>query len=205
MSAKQDSWLDLLDKVSKYRWPRKGDRLLKGSDDLDQRVDFPKDELSRYVHIWEGYMHAGTILIDACETDRYKRHLLIYPIIFNYRHGIELAIKWVIERYGNNSTVEVIEITHHNLWQLWKVCKQIIVEVGSEDSALTVVERVVQDFHEIDPSALSFRYSRNKDGALINLPDSVDLLNIRDVMEGVSNFFDGVDGELDYNSRAVGW
>ena len=41
-------------------------------------------------------MSAGAALIEACEEDSHERHFLIYPILFNYRHGIELAMKWVI-------------------------------------------------------------------------------------------------------------
>jgi hypothetical protein len=188
------------------RWPKKGDRLLRNSEDWDRGIDFSNDEVSRHVYIWSGYMTAGAALIEACEQDSYERHFLIYPILFNYRHGIELAMKWIILRYGRYSSVEIGEIEHHNMWQLWDLCKKIIIEVGSEDESIAVVEQVIKDFHDLDKSALAFRYSRNKKGAIIALPDGmIDLQNIRDVMDGASNFFDGVDGELDAHSSAVDW
>ncbi len=151
-------------------------------------------------------MTAGATLIDACEENAYERHFLIYPILFNYRHGIELAMKWIIAMYGRYSNVKIDDIEHHNLWQLWKLCKQILIEVGSEDEAIPFVEQVIKDFHDLDKSALAFRYSRNKKGVLIALPDGmIDLENIRDVMEAISGFFDGADGLLDANSSAVDW
>ena len=204
MSKNPKSFMDILNLEQEYRWPKKGDRLLRDSDDWGRGVEFSNDEIARHVHIWSGYMGAGAALIEASEEDRNERHFLIYPILFNYRHGIELAMKWVIAQYGRYSTVEIGEIEHHDLWQLWKLCRQIIIEVGSEDESIAVVEQVIKDFHDLDKSALAFRYSRNKKGALIGLPDRmIDLQSIRDVMEGVPIFFDGVDGQLDAHTSAV--
>lgn len=206
MSAKQGSWLDLLDKMSNYRWPKKGDRLMHESQDWNRGVDFSRDGISRHVFIWDGYMKAGELLIEACEEHSHERHFLIYPILFNYRHGIELAMKWVIVQYGRYSTVQIDNIEHHNLWELWQICKQIIIEVGSESEDISHVEQVIKDLHDLDNSAQAFRYPSDKNGALFTLPDGmVDLQNIRDVMEGVSHFFDGVDGQLDHHSGAVDW
>ena len=206
MSKRPKKFTELMDDVKEYRWPKKGDRLLRDADDWERGVEFSRDEISRHVHIWSGYMSAGAALIDACEEDPHERHFLIYPILFNYRHGIELAMKWIIARYGRYASVEVGDIENHNLWQLWKVCKQIIIEVGSEDEALPLVEQIIKDFHDLDGSALAFRYSRKKNGALIALPDRmIDLENIRDVMKAVSHFFDGADGQLDHHSSAADW
>ena len=208
MSAKQGSWLDLLDKVtkSKYRLPKKGDRLLREAQDRERGVTFPNDEISRHVFIWDGYMKAGELLVQAGEEQNYERHFLVYPILFNYRHAIELAIKWVITQYGSYSTVPVDDIEHHNLWKLWQICKQIIIEVGSESEAISIVEGVIKEFHDLDKSAQAFRYPSNKEGVPFVLPyRMIDLQNIRDVMEGISLFFNGVDGQLAHNSGAVGW
>ena len=206
MDKNHKSYMDILNLAQKYRWPKKGDRLLRDSEDWDRGVEFANDEISRHVFIWSGYMGAGAALIDACEEHSHERHFLIYPILFNYRHGIELAMKWIIVQYGRYSTVKIGEIEHHDLWQLWELCKQIIIEVGYESESIADIEQVIKDFHDLDKSALAFRYSRDKTGALIALPDGmIDLQNIRDVMEGVSHYFDGVDGQLDHNAGAVDW
>lgn len=107
MSKRPKKFTNLESRIEKYRWPRKGDRLLLESDDWDLGVDFSRDEISRHVHIWSGYMSAGEALIDACKADPHERNFLIYPILFNYRHGIELAMKWVIARYGRYSSAKV--------------------------------------------------------------------------------------------------
>ncbi len=151
-------------------------------------------------------MRAGDILISACEEDNSESHSLIYPILFNYRHAIELALKWIIKIYGRYSTVRTDDLEHHNLWKLWCLCRKIIVELGSEDEAILAVEQIIKDFHDLDRSGQTFRYSHSKAGATTDLPDyPIDLLNIQDVMQGVAHFFDGVDGELSAHSSAAGW
>ncbi|WP_296597992.1 hypothetical protein [Phenylobacterium sp.] len=187
-----------------YRWPKKGDRLLRSAADWNKGVTFAQSALSRHVYIWSGYMRAAEALIESCADDPPTREVLVYPILFTYRHGIELAMKWIIARYGRHASVEIGETEHHNLWELWGICRSVITELGGTDDAATpVVEQLIKDFHDLDKSALAFRYSERKDGVLIRLPDgAIDLDNVRDVMEGVSHFFDGADGLLDANVSA---
>ena len=134
-------------------------------------------------------MNAGAELIKICQNKPNERHYLIYPILFNYRNAIELAMKWIIAVYVRYSSAEMPKMRSYNLWQLWNVCKQIIIECGSSDDAIYVVEQVIKAFHDLDKSALAFRYSRDQNGAIIALPDGlIDLKNILDVMEALTIF-----------------
>jgi hypothetical protein len=195
MRRRPGNFADILNQAC--RWPKQGDRLLRRPGDWDRGVKFPKDEISRHVFIWKGFMSAAATLIDASEGDRAERQILIFPILFNYRHAIELAMKWIIVMYSRGTGVEVGDTEHHDLWELWKICRQIINPSGENEEALKAVEQVIKDFHDLDKAGLKFRYSRDKRGALISLPDElIDLEHIRDVMEAVGNFFDGVDAQL---------
>jgi hypothetical protein len=196
---------DILER--KFRWPKLGDRLLKASP--HKGADFSGDAWSRHVFIWSGYMQAADILVR--QTRDPHQHVLIYPILFMYRHGLELAMKWIIEQYGRFVGIYIEEQErNHALWALWLKTKDVIEKLGSgggdDDEALKVVERIVKDFHDLDKANIAFRYPTNKNGEIINLPkSSIDLENIRDVMEGVDGFFSGVDGQLDANASAVDW
>jgi len=193
-----------------FLWPKKGDRLLRSTGDWNKQVSFSPDAFDRHMHIWSGYMRAGAALVEEAERESVDRHFLVYPILFNYRHGLELAIKWVIGQYGRYADVSLgPDGVDHDLWKLWKLCRRVITAVGSEgeeDEALHSIEQIVKDFHDLDKTATAFRYSINKDGATIKLPDTaIDLSNVRRVMESVDNFFAGVDGQLDANSSAADW
>jgi hypothetical protein len=117
-----------------------------------------------------------------------------------YRHGLEAAMKWTIEMYGTPANISVGSADmNHNLWTLWKRCKAILCAAPSsgDDAALRAVEQIVKDFHDLDKSAVAFRYSKTKSGRTILLPDKpVDLENLQQVMEAVDNFFTGTDGLL---------
>lgn len=141
-------------------------------------------------------MLAGRSLIEACKGEPGYRPQLIYPILFCYRHGLEMAMKWIISRYGRYVGVLEAE-TNHDLWQLWKSCKEVIIGMSGEYKTVTIVEKRIQEFHDLDKWALAFRYPVNKNGALIPLPDAIDLDNLRDVMLGIDHFFVGADAELD--------
>jgi hypothetical protein len=178
----------------RHLWPQKGDRLLRPSQDWDKSAAFSSHQLARDAYIWDGYMTAGAALIDEAERRPTDRDVLVYPILFNYRHGLEAAMKWTIELYGGCIGVGLDE-KDHNLWTLWSLCKKILMEArlpDERDDDIRAVEQVVKEFHEIDKYAMAFRYSKNKNGAMIPLPDMrVDLENVQRVME-----------EVDISSRA---
>src|ERR1700688_2943200 len=107
----------------------------------------------------------------------------------SFAFGVELAMKWIIMMYGGGG---VGTTEHHGLLDLWKQCRAIIETTGPDDGGIEVVEKLIKEFHDTDKGALAFRYSRNKNGALIKLPDGIiDLENLSDVMEGIEGFFTG--------------
>ncbi|HEY3836110.1 MAG TPA: hypothetical protein VGL72_06045 [Bryobacteraceae bacterium] len=184
--------------IMENRWPRKGDRLLRTSDDWQTAATFAPHQISRDAFLWDGYMDAGAALIDEAERRPHQRFTLIYPILFNYRHGLETAMKWTIGMYGGPGHVTLDELDH-DLWSLWKKCRAILESVPCPDGeeALNAVEQIVKDFHDLDKNAMAFRYSTNRNGRTILLPDKpVDLQNVQHVMEAVDNFFKGADGML---------
>jgi hypothetical protein len=161
-------------------------------------ASFAPYQISREAFIWDGYMTAGAALIDEAQRRPHDRNILLYPILFNYRHGLEAAMKWTIERYGRLAHVE-LDVPDHDLWSLWEKCKAILTAVptSDDDEPLRVVEQVVKDFHGLDKHAVALRYSKNKNGRVILLPDKpIDLENVQRVMEAPDNFFKGADGLL---------
>jgi hypothetical protein len=177
-----------------YRWPKKGDRLLRKTDDWNRGTGFSNDGISRHVHIWDGYMSAGEALVEDCRRNPQARHSLIYPILFLYRHALELAMKWILTMYGG---YDVNSIAHHNLWQLWKLCREVIDAAGNYDRSTDTVEAIIKEMHDLDKSALSFRYGIDRNNEPPKLPEGLyDPENISDVMTGVGHFFDGTDGML---------
>ena len=186
--------MSILD-VEEFRWPKKGDRLLMKSRGGMNQTRFEAHGETRHHYIWDGNMRAADLLVASCENDRYESTTLVYPILYNYRHAIELALKWIIMKFGEYASVEAGDYEHHDLWKLWRVYKEIVLELGSDDgNTLAVVEQVVKDFHDLDKSGQAFRYAEARKGTF-KLPDyPIDLQNTKEVMKGIDNFFSGVYG-----------
>lgn len=184
-----------------YLWPRKGDRPLRASDEWACAVEFTSQPHQKHVLLWDGYLSAADGLVSMCLTEEYKheRDTVIYPILFNYRYGLELAMKWIILNFGGEGLGGMPD--DHNLWQLWKRCREIIEETApSPDRCVdNVIEQVIKDFHELDKSGVNLRYGWSKNGREIKLPEHpIDLANLRDVMEGLTSYFDDLDGWLSH-------
>jgi len=197
------SFTDLLNR--EYRWPKGGDQLLRQPARREEGAQFTDFTRSREVFIWDGYMRAGAALVDRAMEESFERDMLIYPILFTYRHGLEVAIKWILDRYGRYAAIAQYE-RDHKLDRLWQTCRQVIKEFSGDgaDKDANIVEGIVMEFHRLDPKSFTFRYSTDKKGSPVPLPNSfIDLENLRDVMEGVNNFFEGLDAQCSELSSAV--
>lgn len=111
-----------------------------------------------------------------------------------------MTMQWIIGSYGYRYGVSLPTKKDHNLDPLWKCCKAIFTHPDNKSAAVgaSTVEKLIKQFHRLDTRAEAFRYPVRKDGTLIHLPnDAIDLTNLREVMEGLENFFSGADGYLD--------
>jgi len=192
MMAKISSTLD-------FRWPRPDDQLLRRVVSWYDAMVFSDDPVERHALMSNGYFRAGHVLIDQCLENFHERHVLIYPILFCYRHALEMTMKGLLESYGHRFGVSAPE-PNHNLWRLWESCKAIFAQIDNENSAADtlIVEKLIKEFHDLDARAEAFRYPVKKDGTSIDLPnDAFNLSDLRGVLESLENFFSGADGYLD--------
>jgi hypothetical protein len=191
-----------------YLWPANGDRLFRTAYNWEKSVNFSNHRISRHIDIWNGYMRSGDILVEECSRNPTDGYDFIYPILYCYRHGLELAMKWVVDMYGRLVGVYSADYLDHDLRKLWAVCKKVLLEVGSYDDseALRAVQQIVNEFHEWDKLSMAFRYSCDKHGFTLKLPDyPIDLNNIKNVMQAVGHFFLAADAQLDATSSNTGY
>lgn len=179
----------------KYRWPQRGDRIV-------QHVSKPTDAYisevpyERAFSIWRGYFKAGKLLAEACERDPFEVNYLIYPMIFNYRHGLEVAMKEIVSEYGAAEGICLGKDKDHNLHELWKSYRQLSERFNPQagDETDKAVGLVILDFHCLDKDAVAFRYSTNRDGATFKFASGVVTIStLKDVMDGCQHYFEGSD------------
>jgi hypothetical protein len=190
-----------------FRWPKKGDLPFRQAKRPDAAAPLEHDHLTRAVWIVRGFMLAGTALADQTLKD--QRYDLVYPMLFNYRHAIETGLKWLLTRYGPplNVTPERLNDTH-DLLKLWNDCIRLFRACGTDDDedegAIEAVGKTVKQFHDWDKGGIAFRYPTKKNGTVVAYQHSyIDICNLKDVMEGVANFFSGSDGWLDIASQPI--
>lgn len=183
---------------SEFRWPTLGDKFFV-EPATQSKSDLDPDPWTRLILMADGYREAADILVARADQEHRSRSVLIYPIIFLYRHFIELELKYLLCTYGPDVGLEP-NWTTHNIEALWSNARTIIDRFSApgEKEGTDAVAKCIAEMSKIDPQSFTFRYPVTRQGELIVFEmDSVDFVHLRRTMEGIGNFFDGVDGQLD--------
>jgi hypothetical protein len=147
-----------------------------------------------YIH---GYRRAAEALfnhVDGCE--RMSPDYIVFPLVFLWRHHLELALKNVVAIGRELEGEEPTYPTHHGLRDLWNTAKPYVVVHGASDAPeLANVESNIKELERIDPAAIGFRYPHDRTGsspALTNPPATINLAALQEGMMALSNFLDAV-------------
>lgn len=184
--------MDLNKIIEELPWPQKGDKLFKADDDWwnNACINFLFDHLEGYI---DGYKRAGDLLVADIQKAQSYQDTLVYPIVFLYRHYLELRLKSLI-RDGRELLDEKCSVPEtHDLNNLWGECKKILLKVfpDSPTKDLFAVQDCLKQFAEVDPYSESFRYPFNKNGdkTLTGLKH-INLRNLNEVMNRIASFLD---------------
>jgi len=171
---------------------------------------------------WEytcGYKEAGDLLLGKALHGG-RQHVLIYPIIFLYRHYIELQIKEIIlngsSYLGKSTKVPTI----HNLEKLWEMCRGVLSEMDrdileqlgeKERSKYEAYEAALGEdirvFSQWDPNSEYFRYPIDKrgDNIVVNLKD-IHLDKLQEQINKIEYELEGIGvGVYEYLSAKEEW
>ena len=117
----------------------------------------------------EGYRRAADILINHIDESGRDQDFLVYPVLFLYRHHLELLIKQIIGlalALAEDPDKHQYKKDDHNLNNLWPLAQKLILEVDDSyrPSDFKIVKEVVKALHQADERATDFRYARRNDG-----------------------------------------
>ena len=159
-----------------FSWPKIGDRLFSEAHPA-QGAFLAAHSDERLYRLTEGYKQAADLLVEQTEIDPSRRPTLVYPIIFCYRHFLELTLKAMLEEYGLMGNVPRSD--------------------HPEEKGTDVVEHCIAEFAKIDPFSETFRYPISRKGQPFDIShESIDLLQLRDTVQAIENYFMGSDGLL---------
>ncbi len=140
-----------------------------------------------------GFNKAADILTNHFQKTLYGGDLVIYPIVYLYRHHLELSLKDIIIR-GNNLLDKPIPLEFdHSLNKLWNYCQLILPQIGipTDIPEAKPFENCLKQLDQVDSQANAFRYPVTKKGKpMLTTLDSVDLDNLRIVIARMSFFIE---------------
>lgn len=148
---------------------------------------------------WEsyatGYRIAAEVLARKVLDEMNNRDTLIFPIVFLYRHYLELRFKEIIEQgcllVDESSNLK----KHHDLFELWKEVKRLIATIWPESppQSFYKVDKVITDFCSVDRLSDGFRYPIKKNGEnTLNGIKRINLRNFYEAMQPVVEILEGI-------------
>jgi hypothetical protein len=192
--------------------PRKGDLLFR--DDLpdwhnDACLYTGQNDTAKHGYT-EGYRRGAQLLVEHVAEHASNQDYLVYPVIFLYRHHIELALKnlirqapYLVERELTDP--EKSHLGKHRLDLLWADVKAILKEIckkagwGKLDpDDVEGIDAYIAQLSAMDPDSFAFRYAHAKDGApsLATELKRINLRHFAELMERLANYLDGMDAAL---------
>jgi HEPN domain-containing protein len=143
--------------------------------------------------IWQGYLDASFFLLKEALRQSPSASNLIFPAMFNLRHGIEVSLKWHIRYAGGPACAG------HKLRVLFETLKNTVNE--PDDALLCYLSSIISELEPIDPRSVAFRYSTELDGSLIEIkPSKWDLRRLYFVVSDLSICFDILSSRIDHSN-----
>ncbi len=158
-----------------------------------------------------GYKKAGDLLVEQSVAFG-QQHILVYPILFLYRHYIELQLKEII-RCGNallgiSKHYPSCFPTDHKIGDHWQECRAIIEDIDKDEwhrlgkgeqrkykNDLNSLQKCIGEFLKLDPDSQASRYPVDKKGNPTVLDASlrtIDLEIIRNLVGKISYLLEGI-------------
>jgi hypothetical protein len=147
---------------------------------------------SEYLYA-EGYRLGAEHLIERLAETGYDQDFLVYPIVFLYRHYVELCLKDLIGRGRDLADEEAPEPRGHELARLWAQARPHIErEFSGEPDQLNRADQLIGELADTDPSSQTFRYRRDSRGRPhLENQDSLNLGQFAEAMRELSLFLEG--------------
>ena len=180
-----------------FEWPSSNDRVFLAGHPLWDII--AKDTDERNYHMTEGYQIAGDCLVEVIQRNPNLYRKLIYPTIFNYRHSIELSLKYLIITYKDLASVSD-KINIHKLGPLWTSCKKIYYSLDAEEGSLdgaNAITALLDEFDEFDSRADKFRYSYEANEKPMDISlKNINVDNVRRVVAKINFALECIDTQL---------
>ncbi|PZQ13958.1 hypothetical protein [Pseudoxanthomonas winnipegensis] len=183
------------------------------------QLDWQRGKWTGYVL---GYKEAADRLVQGINQGQHGQDYLVFPILFLYRHWLEVSIKELILRCQRLSGIErpikkkglnkrqdtIARAEGHDLAGLWAYLLQITPRVYAQfDSEIVAgISRAIAGFSRHDPIGDAARYPLTMQGdfTLADLK-SINLRGLADDMRLAQEGLYQLEGIFDYEEESRSW
>lgn len=170
--------------------------IFKNNEDWEYNSIIRRDATNEWIFYVEGYRIAAEKLIDSVIETKDERDTLIYPIVFLYRHYIEIQLKEIIQ-IGTKYLGEKSKVSKgHKLFPLWLEAKILINKIWNSDTENTSegqAEEIIKLICEIDTKSDSFRYPFDyKGNQTLKGITTINIKELKEIITQLVQFLDGV-------------
>jgi hypothetical protein len=132
-----------------------------------------------------GYFLAARALLEG-PCDKFFLMFAIYPVVFLYRHYIELEIKGVMIAAARLLKTPMPDFGNdHEILSLWGKFKLMLPSEHNALKEAANVERLLAEISAVDPKSMDTRYGLRRDLKNPSLPNAIsfDIYNFRHTMD----------------------
>jgi hypothetical protein len=192
------------DKEEEMFWPVHGDKIFKNGHGWSSNARVDNHLPSRMSHMIDGYEEVAEVLTEAA-LEHGNTHHLVYPIVFLYRHSLELTLKNILAS-GGDYAGELANWKTHEFRQLWKSVLRVFAhfDLDVDDDSLRAVNDCIMEFDSTDRSATVFRYAVDRNGNPLKLEmPRIDLLQVRRVMKSLQTYLECAAAHIEASTWAI--
>ena len=150
-----------------------------------------------------GYKDAADALVGALAERKASLDSVVYPLVFLYRHGLELQLKLILPLARRLAGKAASADIGHKLMPLWSELRRHLEQLDprEDDKELPSIEDFIRQLDTVDPGSFAFRYPSTKKGE-VSLPElrHVNVRHLSEVMDSVFMLLGGIYswlGEMD--------
>lgn len=137
----------------------------------------------------KGFFQAAQGNVNLVKYDGGTIDLLIYPICFTFRHGIELYLKALNLALVEYLNKDIRTNPIHGMEKIWSSIKNDMINLDDiiiDKTEIGIISDIISDFDKIDYNGQVFRYPLTNDGD--KHLNGLTLINIEVLSEGMVIF-----------------
>lgn len=124
----------------------------------------------------------------------------VFPILFLYRHFVELQLKSIIVQLDNFTQQPIKKLKTHDLLLLWQHIKKNLQHLSDSQvnvNGISVLDQLIGELAAIDPDSFHARYPVDTNFQPMRVPRSLSMENLKSAMTAMENSLTLIDQAID--------